>query len=158
VATDQSAAQVRDLARSSPLGPHDDERHWLGVDLFDRGSKPPRLAETGLWFRQVAQDLLAEVAKVPGEARAIAEANSATLRFAAGSGSKRARSNSTPARPYICRFSILRRFVAPRFAHRRFHCAEVLFQSHDCGVPSASRVVNRPCCWPTEPYRWLSGH
>ncbi len=71
--------------------------------------KPPRLAETGLWYRQVAQDLLAEVAKVPGEARAIAEANSATLRFAAGSGSKRARSNSTPARPYICRFSILRR-------------------------------------------------
>jgi hypothetical protein len=27
VATDQSAAQVRDLARSPPLGPHDDERH-----------------------------------------------------------------------------------------------------------------------------------
>jgi DNA-binding transcriptional LysR family regulator len=56
---------------------------WLGVDLFDRGSKPPRLTEPGLWFRQVAQDLLAEVARVPGEARAIAEANSATLRFAA---------------------------------------------------------------------------
>jgi DNA-binding transcriptional LysR family regulator len=71
VATDQSAAQVRDLARSSPLGPHDDERHWLGVDLFDHGSRPPRLTETGLWFRQVAQDLLAEVARVPGEARAI---------------------------------------------------------------------------------------
>ena len=51
---------------------------WLGVDLFDRGSKPPRLTETGLWFRQVAQDLLAEVARVPGEARVIAEANSAT--------------------------------------------------------------------------------
>ena len=32
---------------------------WPGVDLFDRGSKPPRLTETGLWFRQVAQDLLA---------------------------------------------------------------------------------------------------
>ena len=55
---------------------------WLGVDLFDRSSKPPRLTETGLWFRQVAQDLLAEVARVPGEARAIAEANSLTLRFA----------------------------------------------------------------------------
>jgi hypothetical protein len=27
VATDQSAAQVRDLGRSPPLGPHDDERH-----------------------------------------------------------------------------------------------------------------------------------
>ena len=33
---------------------------WLGVDLFDRGSKPPRLTETGRWFRQVAQDLLAD--------------------------------------------------------------------------------------------------
>jgi DNA-binding transcriptional LysR family regulator len=42
----------------------------------------PRLTETGLWFRQIAQDLLAEVARVSGEAQAIAEANSATLRFA----------------------------------------------------------------------------
>ena len=42
---------------------------WLGVDLFDRGSKPPRLTETGLWFRQAAQDLLAEVARVPGDCR-----------------------------------------------------------------------------------------
>jgi DNA-binding transcriptional LysR family regulator len=40
------------------------------------------LTETGLWFRQIAQDLLAEVARVSGEAQAIAEANSATLRFA----------------------------------------------------------------------------
>ena len=39
----------------------------LGVDLLDRGSKPPRLTETGLWFRQVAQDLLADVASVPGD-------------------------------------------------------------------------------------------
>lgn len=31
----------------------------------------------------------------------------------AGSGSKRARSNSIPARPYICRFSILRRLSCP---------------------------------------------
>jgi DNA-binding transcriptional LysR family regulator len=45
--------------------------------------KAPALTGVGLWFRQIAQDLLAEVAKVPGEARAIAAANSATLRFAA---------------------------------------------------------------------------
>src|SRR5271157_438705 len=30
-----------------------------------------------------------------------------------GSGSRRARSNSIPARPYICRFSILSRFMCP---------------------------------------------
>lgn len=56
---------------------------WLGVDLFDRSSQPVRLTETGQWFRKVAQDLLAEVARIPGEARAIAEAHSTTLRFAA---------------------------------------------------------------------------
>jgi hypothetical protein len=31
----------------------------------------------------------------------------------AGSGSKRARSSSIPARPYVCRFSILRRLSCP---------------------------------------------
>ena len=55
---------------------------WLGVDLFDRSSQPARLTEAGHWFRQVAQDLQAEVARIPGEARAIAEASSTTLRFA----------------------------------------------------------------------------
>jgi DNA-binding transcriptional LysR family regulator len=56
---------------------------WLGEDLFDRSSQPARLTETGEWFRRVAQDLLAQVARVPGEARAVAEVSSTTLRFAA---------------------------------------------------------------------------
>jgi DNA-binding transcriptional LysR family regulator len=56
---------------------------WLGVDLFDRSSQPAQLTKTGQWFRQVAQDLQSAVARVPGEARAIAEASSTTLRFAA---------------------------------------------------------------------------
>jgi DNA-binding transcriptional LysR family regulator len=56
---------------------------WLGTELFDRSTQPARLTDTGEWFRHVAQDLLAQVARVPGEARAIAEANSSTLRFAA---------------------------------------------------------------------------
>lgn len=56
---------------------------WLGADLFDRSSQPARLTETGLWFRKVAQELLAQVARVPGEARAVAEAGATTLRFAA---------------------------------------------------------------------------
>ena len=55
---------------------------WLGADLFDRSSQPARLTEVGQWFRQVAQDLQADVARLPGEARAIAEASATTLRFA----------------------------------------------------------------------------
>ncbi len=55
---------------------------WLGADLFDRSSQPAQLTEVGQWFRQVAQDLQADVARIPGEARAIAEASSTTLRFA----------------------------------------------------------------------------
>jgi DNA-binding transcriptional LysR family regulator len=56
---------------------------WLGVELFDRSSQPARLTEAGEWFRGAAQDLLARVARIPGEARALAEAGSATLRLAA---------------------------------------------------------------------------
>ena len=56
---------------------------WLGVELFDRSSQPARLTEAGVWFRKAAQDLQAHVARVPGEARAVAEASSQTLRFAA---------------------------------------------------------------------------
>lgn len=55
---------------------------WLGVELFDRSSQPARLTDAGHWFRQVAQDLQAQVARMPGEARAIAEASATTLRFA----------------------------------------------------------------------------
>lgn len=56
---------------------------WLGTGLFDRGTQPVTLTETGEWFRKVAQDLLAEVARLPGEARAIEESWSTTLQFAA---------------------------------------------------------------------------
>lgn len=55
---------------------------WLGVELFDRSSQPARVTEVGEWFRTVGQDLQARVAAIPGEARAVAEANSSTLRFA----------------------------------------------------------------------------
>lgn len=56
---------------------------WLGADLFDRSSQPARVTEVGEWFRTVAQDLQSRVAGIPGEARAIAEASSTALRFAA---------------------------------------------------------------------------
>lgn len=56
---------------------------WLGADLFDRSSQPARVTEVGEWFRTVGQDLQARVAGIPGDARAIAQATSTTLRFAA---------------------------------------------------------------------------
>lgn len=56
---------------------------WLGVELFDRGTQPARLTEAGEWFRKQAEELLARAARIPGEARAVAEAGSATLRLAA---------------------------------------------------------------------------
>jgi DNA-binding transcriptional LysR family regulator len=56
---------------------------WLGVALFDRSSHPVTLTETGQWFGTVAHELLTRVARVPDEARAVADASSATLRFAA---------------------------------------------------------------------------
>ena len=55
---------------------------WLGVVLFDRTSHPATLTETGEWFRSVAQEILARIARVPDEARAVSDASSATLRLA----------------------------------------------------------------------------
>ena len=56
---------------------------WLGTELFDRSSQPARLTAAGEWFRDTAHDLLSRVARVPGEARAVAEEHSTALRFAA---------------------------------------------------------------------------
>ena len=56
---------------------------WLGAPLFDRGSHPVTLTETGRWFQATAQEILTRVARVPDEARAIADGTAATLRFAA---------------------------------------------------------------------------
>ncbi len=55
---------------------------WVGTDLFDRSSQPARLTAAGEWFRGTAHDLMARVARVPGEARAVAETHSMALRFA----------------------------------------------------------------------------
>jgi DNA-binding transcriptional LysR family regulator len=56
---------------------------WIGTELFDRSSQPVRLTEAGHWFQGIANDLRVQVARVPGEARIIAEASSHSLRFAA---------------------------------------------------------------------------
>ncbi|MDM0114774.1 LysR substrate-binding domain-containing protein [Variovorax sp. J22R133] len=55
---------------------------WLGADLFDRSSQPATLTEAGEWFVGVAQELNARVARIPGDARKVAEASSVTLRIA----------------------------------------------------------------------------
>jgi DNA-binding transcriptional LysR family regulator len=55
---------------------------WLGVELFDRTSQPARLTEAGEWFRGVAQDMVARIARLPGEAQAVAQAHSTALRIA----------------------------------------------------------------------------
>ncbi len=55
---------------------------WIGAELFDRSSQPARLTEVGEWFMGVAQELIARVARVPGDARTVAQANSHTLRIA----------------------------------------------------------------------------
>ncbi len=55
---------------------------WLGADLFDRASQPAKLTEVGQWFVGVAEEMLARVAKLPGEAREIEDASASTLRVA----------------------------------------------------------------------------
>jgi DNA-binding transcriptional LysR family regulator len=56
---------------------------WLGVALLDRSSQPATLTEAGHWFRGVAQETLARVARFPEAAQAIAQGAAGTLRFAA---------------------------------------------------------------------------
>lgn len=56
---------------------------WLAVELFDRRSQPARLTAAGEWLRPQAQELLARVARIPAEARSVAEAGAATLHLAA---------------------------------------------------------------------------
>ena len=55
---------------------------WLGVALVDRSSQPATLTDAGEWFRGVAEDLLARVARLPGDARRIQESDARTLRIA----------------------------------------------------------------------------
>ena len=56
---------------------------WLGAELFDRSGQPARLTAAGEWFQEIAQELMTRVARIPGEAQAVAETHSTTLRFAA---------------------------------------------------------------------------
>jgi len=55
---------------------------WVGADLIDRRTQPAKLTEAGEWFQDVAEELVARVARIPGEAKRVAEASSVTLRIA----------------------------------------------------------------------------
>jgi DNA-binding transcriptional LysR family regulator len=55
---------------------------WIGAPLVDRSSQPARLTDVGTWFRGVAEELVARAARLPGEARQVAEAAAVTLRIA----------------------------------------------------------------------------
>jgi DNA-binding transcriptional LysR family regulator len=85
------------LAASGNFSRASDERHssqpafsrrirsleeWIGADLFDRTHQPATLTDVGKWFVGVAEEMVARVAKLPGEAKLIEDANAGTLRIA----------------------------------------------------------------------------
>lgn len=56
---------------------------WLGTPLFDRSGHPVTLTEAGQWLRGTSQQILERAARLPDEARAVADGSASTLRFAA---------------------------------------------------------------------------
>jgi len=77
------AAQARNMTQPAFSRRIRALEEWLGVELFDRSSQPARLTAAGEWFGDVARELVQRVARVPLEARAVAEAGAGTLCFAA---------------------------------------------------------------------------
>jgi DNA-binding transcriptional LysR family regulator len=57
-------------------------QEWIGAPLLDRSTQPARLTEVGQWFLGVAEELVARSARLPGEAKQVAEASSGALRIA----------------------------------------------------------------------------
>lgn len=55
---------------------------WLGTELLDRSTQPARLTEAGEWFKAVAQKLLTQMERLPGEAKQVADTSAVTLRIA----------------------------------------------------------------------------
>ena len=56
---------------------------WLGTALVERGAQPFALTDAGHWFVNVAQEQVARIARLPADARAVADARASTLHFAA---------------------------------------------------------------------------
>jgi LysR family transcriptional regulator, hypochlorite-specific transcription factor HypT len=59
---------------------------WLGTDLVDRSSQPARLTAAGEWFKGVAENMVGQIARLPDEAKQVAETQAATLRIASTHG------------------------------------------------------------------------
>ncbi len=59
---------------------------WVGTDLVDRSSQPARLTAAGEWFKGVAENMVAQVARLPDEAKQVAQAQATTLRMASTHG------------------------------------------------------------------------
>ncbi len=59
---------------------------WVGTDLVDRSSQPARLTAAGEWFKGVAENLVDQIARLPDEAKQVAETQAVTLRMASTHG------------------------------------------------------------------------
>ena len=59
---------------------------WVGTDLVDRSTQPARLTQAGEWFRGVAENLVGQIARLPNEAKQVAETQAVTLRMACTHG------------------------------------------------------------------------
>ena len=59
---------------------------WVGTDLVDRSAQPARLTAAGEWFKGVAENMVAQVARLPGEAQQVAQAQAVTLKMACTHG------------------------------------------------------------------------
>lgn len=59
---------------------------WIGTDLVDRSAQPARLTAAGEWFKGVAENLVGQIDRLPGEAQQVAETQAVTLRMACTHG------------------------------------------------------------------------
>ena len=77
------AAEARDMTQPAFSRRIQSLESWLGVELVDRDVQPIVMTEAGHWFVNVGKELATRVARLPADARAIADARAATLHFAA---------------------------------------------------------------------------
>ncbi len=133
---------------------------WLGAELFDRSSQPARLTAAGDWLQPLAEDLLARVARMPGEARAVAESNAATLQLAATHAlsfsfvpgwlqSLQAHTQAGPIRlvsDVLLRCEALLRGAPRAIRDRPCGAAGEAQRAGDCGRTGRSRSAATGCC------------
>ena len=77
------AAEVRHMTQPAFSRRIRSLEEWLGASLVDRDVQPIVLTDAGHWFVGIARDQISRIARLPGDARAVADARAATLHFAA---------------------------------------------------------------------------